>query len=460
VGINNLPASLQSIIQQNFLAREFEDMLKATLGFRNIADRDAFKTGMGETITRLRPGLLSPNTKPLPPAANGDFTSGLSSQNYSTEQYTVSINPYGTSMYLNLATSAVAIADQYLLNAKQLAENAARTLDILAQQALYGVVSSNSVGGYMGGNTRVNTTLAAAGTTIAVDDIRGFTNTLNTLGQIVPVSSSYPVNVTVGADIYSLVGYTADSTNVSTAPGGVSGTLTFSSSVSIADGTAGNAVVSVVAPTIFRPSTNNNPAAGVSTTAGINSSLANSGRLTMQMILAAKAQLRNNAVPMATDTGSYILYSDPTQLIGLYQDPAFQQFFRGQIDTAEYKKGVVAEMLGVRIVETNINPLQASLGSGPIHRSLLCGQGALIEGAYTPSGYAAELADVDSDMITTVDAIAHITREPLDALKQVVTQSWYYAGGFCTPTDSTANATTIPTATNSLLKRAVMLESL
>ena len=53
-----------------------------------------------------------------------------------------------------------------------------------------------------------------------------------------------------------------------------------------------------------------------------------------------------------------------------------------------------------------------------------------------------------------------VCREPIDALKQVVTQSWSYIGGFVVPTDVTANPNTIPTASNAAYKRAVIVESL
>jgi hypothetical protein len=52
-----------------------------------------------------------------------------------------------------------------------------------------------------------------------------------------------------------------------------------------------------------------------------------------------------------------------------------------------------------------------------------------------------------------------VTREPLDRLQQIIAQSWYWIGGFAVPTDITANATIIPTATNSYYKRAVVIES-
>jgi len=453
MGINNLPAALQSIIQQNFLEREWQDALRAKMGFRQIADREPFAAGIGETITKTRPGLIGPKTTPLAPAANSDITSGITPDNYSVEQFTLAINQYADSIPLNIVTSKVAIQNQFLLNAKQLAYGAALTLDSLARNILFAA--------YLGGNTRVRTTLGAAGATISVDDITGFQSTFNSEGQVVPVSSSNPINVTVGADVYSLTGSAADGTNVSTAPNGISGTLTFASSVTVADGTAGNSVVSVVAPTILRPSeTVNDPlSAGVSNTSLITKNLYNGGKLTLQFLVDALGVLESNAVPKA-ENGYYMCYADPLHFTGIYQDPAFQQFFRGRPDTDEFRQGVISDALGVMVVKTNINPVQGSLGNGPIRRSIVCGQGALIEGEYTSQGYAGDLAGGDEDMIEVIDGIAHVTREPLDALKQVVTQSYAYIGGFCAPTDMTANPTTIPTASNANYKRAVVLESL
>jgi hypothetical protein len=47
MGIQNLPAALQSVIQQAFLERAFEESLRAKLGFRAIADRENFAAGIG-----------------------------------------------------------------------------------------------------------------------------------------------------------------------------------------------------------------------------------------------------------------------------------------------------------------------------------------------------------------------------------------------------------------------------
>jgi hypothetical protein len=452
MALNNLPASLQSVIQQGYLERAFRDALEAKLGFRDIADREPFPANIGETITKTRTGLLAAVTTPISAPSNTDITSGLTPQNFSVEQYVLSVAQYAANMQLNIATSRVAIDSLYLRNAKTLAEQARRSVDTIAQQALFAA--------YLGGNTRVITTLGSAAATIHVDDIRGFQTTLNSEGQPIAVSSSNTVNVTVGSDVYALETATADGSNISTAPGGISGTLTFTTNVTTGDGTAGNSVISAVAPTIMRPSTTSGLVMATNTSQINASTDINSGRLTIQMVLQAKAQLAANNVPVLNRTGNYVCYADPIHMTGLYADPAFQYFFRGRPDTPEYRKGAIAELLGVDIVESNMNPVQTLSGVGTVRRAVVCGQGALVEGVITSTAYEAA-NDVDDGALTTiVDDIGHITREPIDALKQVVTQTWSYIGGFVAPTDTTANPTTLPTATNAAYKRAVVVESL
>jgi len=80
----------------------------------------------------------------------------------------------------------------------------------------------------------------------------------------------------------------------------------------------------------------------------------------------------------------------------------------------------------------------------------------LVEGDF--AGMAAEdVAPADS-IISVVNDVAMVTREPIDRLQQIIAQSWYWIGGFCAPSDTTTNASTIPTATNAAFKRAVIVE--
>ncbi len=437
MGIQNLPVVLQSMIQEDWLDRQFQDGLKSKLSFRAIADREPFSIGIGETVTKTRTGLLIPTITPLDPATNLALDNGLAPQTWTVEQYTMSINAYGATMDLNMETSRVAIASLFKENAKKLGIQAIQSLDRLARNALYAT--------YLGGNTFVTITPGAATATIHVDNVVGF-ETVVFNGVMVPVSSANPMTVTIGADVYTLLGSNRDAVNVSSlaAFGGVSGTLGLSSAVTVADATAGNPVVSSVAPAILRP----NGRQGTP-------QLVAGDQLTLQMVLAAVAQLRDNNVP---DIGGYYnCYLDNTTLLGLFQDPDFKMLYRGAYDSDAYKEGQVVRLLGVSFVTTNEAPQQTlALTGRRIRRVIICGQGALVEGDYEGLGYSdLETGDILKRM---VDGICVVIREPLDRLQEIIAQSWKWRGGFSVPSDITANPTVIPTASNAYWKRAVVIE--
>jgi hypothetical protein len=437
MGIQNFPPALQPIIQQGFLEREFEQALRSRLGYRACADREDIAVGIGETLTKTRAGLKPSVTTPLPPASNTNFDNGLTPGSWGVEQYTITINHYAATTDLNMVTSRVGIASQFLQNAYVNGEQAARSLDELARNALF-----NS---YFGGNTRVRVSIGSAGPAIVVDDIRGFTNAfVNGVQQ--PVSIANSLTVTVGANPYTLVGATPDATNVSTAPNGISGTLTFSSNVSVSDGTAGSTVLSAIASVIVRPSQRGNTGA-----------LLASDTLPMSCLLDAVSKLRMNAVPEID--GAYNCYLDPVSARQLFADPDFKQLFQGATSANQvFQKGMVNQFLGLRFVPTTEafvqpHPVLAGLN---VRRPIICGQGALIEGDF--AGIAADDIAPKDSIVTIVDGVAMVTREPIDRLQQIIAQSWYWIGGFCTPSDTTTNPTTIPTATNAAFKRAVMIE--
>ena len=450
MGIENLPAALQPIVQQGFLARKFERALQSTLGYREVADREDFPNAVGQTVTKTRRGLKAPVTTPLAVNTNTNLDNGLTASEFSVEQYTLGIAQYADTIDLNMVTSKVALASVFVQNAEVNGVQAKQSLDRLARNQLYFGSPDPSVidvGGYMGGNTRVITTLGAPSATVHVDDIRGFANIIGALGSVTPVSAGSPSTVAINGVAYTMVGVVADGANVSTAPSGVSGTLTFSSNVAVADGTSGNPAVVSTAPLVVRPNGRKTAAALVA-----------GDLLTMAMVLKAVSVMRNNAVPSIN--GFYNFYLDNDQLLGLFQDPAFQQLFRGAFDSKEYVHGSVFTLLGVRFIPVTEAPITASLGAGPISNGLLVGKGALIEGDYVSIGYSDMLPDADKSMMEMVDGICMVTREPLDRLKQIIAQSWYWIGGFALPSDITANSLIIPTASNSALKRGVLIQSL
>ncbi len=437
MGIQNFPLSLQPIIQQGFLEREFESALTSRLGYRAIADREDFAVGIGETLTKTRAGLKPSVTTPLIPATNTNLDNGLSPVSWGVEQYTITVNHYASTSDLNMVTSRVGIQGQFLLNAYTNGEQAARSLDELARNALFAP--------YFGGNTRVRVTAASATPAVAVDDIRGF-QTVFINGIQTPVGSSPGLTVTVGADAYTLIGATADTLNVSTTPGGISGVLTFTNSVSVADATAGNAVQSATASVVVRPNQRTTTANLVAT-----------DTLSMSNLLDAVAKLRMNAVPDID--GVFNCYLDPVSARQLFADQDFQRLFQGATSANQvFKRGMINDFLGLRFIPTTEAYVQPhpTLPAAVIRRPIVCGKGALIEGDF--AGMAADDVAPRDSIVSMVDGIAMVTREPIDRLQQIIAQSWYWIGGFCAPSDTTTNPTVIPTATNAAYKRAVMIE--
>ena len=437
MGISNFPSILQPIIQQGFLEREFQQAMASRLGYRACADRQEFAVGIGETLTKTRAGLKPSVTQPVPAATNTNLDNGLVPTGWGVEQYTITINHYAATTDLNMVTSRVGIAGQFLQNAAINGEQAARSLDELARNALFAP--------YFGGNTRVRTALGSAGPTIAVDDIRGFTSAFVN-GVQNPIGGSTTLTVTTGASVHSLIGVTADSINVSTTPGGISGALTFADNVSTSDGALGSPVQAANASVIIRPS-------GRATTAALTPT----DTLTMGSLLDAVSKLRMNAVPEID--GAYNCYLDPVSSRQLFADQDFRQLFQGATSANQvFRNGMINDFLGLRFVPTTEAYVQAhpTLAGAVVRRPIIVGQGALIEGDF--AGMAeSDIAPSDS-IVSVVDGIAMVTREPIDRLQQIIAQSWYWIGGFCAPSDTMTNPLVVPTATNASYKRAVMVE--
>ena len=439
MSISNFPVALQPIIQQGFLEREFQQALRSRIGYRACADREDFSVGIGETLTKTRAGLKPAVTTPLAASTNTNLDNGLTPGSWNVEQFTLTLNHYAATMDLNMVTSRVGIASQFLQNAYVNGEQAARSLDDLARNALFSA--------YFGGNTRIRSSLTSAGPMVSVDDVRGF-QTAFVNGMQQGVSTANPLAVTIGGDIYMVVGAGPDATNVSTAPGGVSGALTLSGNVTVSDGAAGNSVQAATGSLILRPNGRMNTGA---LTAG--------DTLAMTNILDAVAGLRVNAVPDID--GAYNCYLDPVSARQLFADQDFQRLFIGSTSANEIFRpgqGVINEFLGLRFVLTTEAYLQPhpTIAGAVVRRPIIVGQGALVEGDF--AGMAADDVAPRDAIVSLVDNVCMVTREPIDRLQQIIAQSWYWIGGFCAPSDTTTNSLTVPTSTNANFKRAVMIE--
>lgn len=437
MGIQNFPAILQPILQQGFLEREFQQSMESRLGYRACADRQDFAVGIGETLTKTRAGLKPSVTTPMAPMMNTNLDNGLVPTGWGVEQYTITLNHYAATTDLNVVTSRVGIASQFLQNAAVNGEQAARSLDELARNALFAP--------YFGGNTRVRISLGSAGPVVAVDDLRGFTSAFVN-GVQASVGATTTLTATIGAGVYVVVGTTMDGVNGSTAPGGISGTLTLSTNVSVGDGALGSPVQAANASVVLRPN-------GRATTAALQAG----DTLGMASLLDAVSKLRMNAVPEID--GAYNCYLDPVSARQLFADQDFQRLFIGATSANQvFRRGMVNDFLGLRFVPTTEAFVQPhpSIAGAVVRRPIVVGQGALIEGDFAGMA-ASDVAPPDS-IVSMVDGIAMVTREPIDRLQQIIAQSWYWIGGFCAPSDTLTNPSVVPTATNAAFKRAAIIE--
>lgn len=449
--IQNMPASLTNAIQQGFLETEFHNGLQSAIGYRAIADREPVSINVGETITKTRAGLKAPVTTPLAASGNTNLDNGITASSQTIEQYTLGIDQYADSIDLNIVTSQVGIANQFLLNARTNGIQARQSLDRIARNALFA--------GYLGGNTRVRTTLGAPALTINVDDVRGFETVLGTgvnAGKYVAVSGTYTAPVLIGLNVYTLSGTARDGSNVSTTPGGYSGTLTFTSNVSVADGTALNIASHANCPVLVRPNGKwkAGSALGIATS---TNSLASTDVLTLGVIEDAIANLRNNT---GIQNENFNLYLDNVSMRQLFADNDFKLMYQGQFGSQAIQQGKVFQLMGANFIPTTEALTQAhpSVAGLTVRRPILVAQGALVEGDFAGMAEKAHTITDGNSEIQMIDDVAQVVRGPIDRLQQIVAQSWFWIGGFVAPTDATANSTIIPTAGAQYLKRAVVIE--
>jgi hypothetical protein len=102
-------------------------------------------------------------------------------------------------------------------------------------------------------------------------------------------------------------------------------------------------VDTVEAPTILRP---NDRAATSRLVAG--------DRLTLRLVLAAVARLRDDSVP--DFDGYYRCYLDNMTLLELFQDPDFKHLYSGRPDSETWRDGQVIQLLSVSFITTTEAP--------------------------------------------------------------------------------------------------------
>ncbi len=449
----SFPPALAAELQTGFLEREFEEGLDSILAYRREALIETVPARIGETITRTRTGRLPPITAAMNPATNSGLDNGLTPADANLEQYQLVMSEYAHATDINLMDDMAAIANNLVRGARNNGVQAAQSLERLARQAYFGA--------YLGGNTRVRTDLGASTTTTChVDDIRGFATVLvNGVPTSVSGSNTLTVQETAIASggvtqALTVTGSTADVTNASSVPDGISGTLTFSTATAPVNG---DSLVAVNAPKVLRPFSKQTTA-----------QLTGSDVMTLGLIEDAVALMRDNAVPPMPG-GGYHCVLDNTSLRQLWADQDFKVLFAGRDQSEVWRDGdLTTQMLGVRFIPTTETYVQNSGSGGTgfaaintrVRRPMLIGAESLIQGNFEGLEMWLERQGVNAlGDVSLINSVAHIIRPPLDRLQQFASLAWMWIGGFAVPTDATATTSIIPTATpNALYRRCCVIE--
>lgn len=471
-GFENFPLILQPAFQQNLLDREFQDQLEPNSVVRRACYRKPQPVRSGETTIYSRAGELVPVVDDVNPATNTNIDNGLtnvggvgtSNPTYPVEQYKLVIGLVPFALDLNLYQEKELLADGFRQNITNLGRQAGLSLDLKA----IGVM----LRAYEGGQTFVlsASTTSGGNTLVHVDNIYGFDTmfaTVNIAGNTFPyglpqaTSTTFPLPAfqTVAASgvksTISVIGVVADATNVSTMntpslPVGASGTLTIAGT---ANTFAINDIIKAAdAPAYYRPGT-----------ARSRVEMSASNTTTLQLFINAVAGFRLNGVRPPLPDGTYPCYIDPIMEAQLFSDPAFQILTQGDEASQSFKGARVVRNFGLTFISTTNLPTYNFVNTAGVslvaRRAVICAERFVQEGPFAgTASVAGELNGRGITDIRMIDDIAMVHRLPIDRLGQIMSQGWFYIGGFTVPTDATITSAVIPTATAARYKRAAVIE--
>lgn len=431
-----LPASLQEIVQNGLLDNVFENALVPLFLYDRLADVRPWGAQLGTESIMTRAGLMAPNSA----AITG---SDASASAYGFEQYSVKMDQFGNSIDTNMAVSAMSLASKFLEDNKTLGINAAESLDLVAEGALYGA--------YGEGTTYV-AEASADSTALVVEDATGFQYAVADLsttgsnpgegltGEAVPtlvaVSGSTPLSITVNG-----VANTVTGVDLATE------TLTLGTAITAA---VGQAVVASIAPVQYRP---NGRASAAQLVAG--------DIATLSLFQSAVTRLRSMNVP--TVGGAYQAHVAAQTIDELFQDEAFQRVYATRSDSSAMVNFRVGDSLGdgaefmgrfagIDWIMNNVTPAETNPSGVGYWRPIVCGQGSLIKAPFERMGDLVSQLNAGSTVqVDMIGGVARILRAPLDRLGQVLSSTWSWIGGYTVGTD-------LLTGDSAAYKRAVVLE--
>lgn len=413
---DQLPAAIQSIMQNGLLERAFQEALRPQLLYPLAGDLMPVSGRVGSKITQTRNGLLTPQTTSL---GGTDPTP----EKWSVEQWDVVLEDYGHAITTDLLAGEMSIASEFIRDAMALAQNAGQSLNHIARAKLYEA--------YAGGRTWV--TAAATSATQTVQSIDGFEFTLAADGSVVPVSASNPIPVTVTES-----GTPDDTVAVIGASGN---TVTLDASVTTI---VGDTIVADSAPFVVNAGTGNTVA----------NDIVAADTIDLADFRAAVVRLRQQNVP--TFSGYYVAHVDSYTENQLWDDADFQNVLNTNINARQFTDLAIGTAAGIIFVRNEEVPTVTTEAGLTVHRPIVMGARSLINAPF--QGYEAALRSnpaLHAD-ITFVDVgvslpVAYIVNPSTDIMNRFINQAWGWVGDFGVPSDSV-------TGDAALFKRAVLLQ--
>jgi len=417
-GIENVSGSLQNLLQDGIILREFNDHLTVNLVWRSCYEAFYPTAALGQRFLYNQSKDLADVPDPITPAANTDMNNGMTPVDpAAVEQYAIKLNRYGNTLDTNLLVSSISMENQFMKNAKDLGRNAGRSLDKSARGHLNAA--------YGGGLSYV-TANASNTANINVANVFGFDFVMID-GAPIAVSSTNKLAVTVGSNTANVIGVSSVTVDrdIDWAPG----TLTLDANVTQV---IGDKIVAGTAPVQYDPN-------------GVNSNpylITSSSDPTLNMILGMISQLEDDAVPPHDDM-YYHFILDPVTYANLYKDSQFREIFRGQGNTDVYSRGALGSFGNALFFKTQVSAKDTrtvNSGSVVIRHMLATGGEVGYEGRYADIQKLYELAGMNQSIIMTeFDDETWVQlqhRAPLDRHGEIVSSSWKFLGGFTARTDS------------------------
>lgn len=450
-------ANVDKILQNGTVSKEVGDQLYQALLYRAGAKREPWEGAVNQLMDFIVPGLFEVDTTPRTPGVTPAY------QVLDYERYQARAKQYGKPTRVHMPSNYVASTSTYLEQQRALGLQAGATMNRLARNELYRC--------YSAGNTIVD---AVAGVAVRVASLNGFRLIDDpSSGTPVPVSNVAPRFVLVnGTQIAQVViAATPDDPAYPDGPG----TLTFNAAPTIV---GGDTLTTPDASEIIRPGVAQN-VDGISPGQVLN----------MDLIGKAIAKLRTNSV-QGCEGGWFHIHFDPLGESSLFADNSIQRQIEGLgLDNDPYLTYSVGRTRSSMFFSNNETPKQGTVkhlvpsrptgapnarGSGevgseliningtPIMRTIVIGDGALIEKYIDETAYMSEagvagriggMRLVHGGVEINLDGIRFITKAPSDVYNELVEMAWSWSGDYVCPSNLLSGSTP------ARYKRACIIES-